>query len=130
MSTGSFFALSPDHFSLSPTLYAFCRQLAAFDIDEKPFNNEVPEEATLARAGNSANLWNCNRTLPSAFPHGGWQLSSRQNVSSPFIRQAKLLTQAYSFITAISSADGDGILVDRQVREWLVKVNLFAVYRK
>ena len=84
----------------------------------------MPEETTLARGGNAPGLWTCikNITPGSLYQNGGWQLTSTQNVSSPFIRQAKLLTQANSFISAISSADGDGILVNRLVDSALCEI--------
>jgi len=92
-------------------------QLAAFNVDHEPFNNEIPVETMLARAGNTPSLWQCQKGgLPTAaYPHGGWVLSTVQNVSSPYIRQAKLLSQAERFIDAISTSNGDGGLVNRAV---------------
>lgn len=103
---------SSDAFMCNTTDMAVLCQLAAFDTNHEPFNNEIPVETTLAKAGNSPNVWEC---IEGQVPQGGWQLRSVQNVSSPYIRQAKLLTQAQLFITAISSSGGNGALVDRLV---------------
>eukprot|EP00038_Savillea_parva_P000810 m.98816 g.98816 ORF g.98816 m.98816 type:complete len:1089 (+) comp10280_c0_seq1:404-3670(+) len=105
---------TPDSFTCNGSESTVLCQLAAFDVNHEPFNNEIPVETTLARAGNSPTLWECTTGLANTVlaPNGGWQLRSVQNVSSPYIRQAKLLKQAELFIDAISTG---GELVDRFV---------------
>jgi hypothetical protein len=111
-----------DAFICNHTSTSVLCQLAAFNTDHQPFNDEIPVETSLARASNTPAMWQCRKgsELPVALAaNGGWQLRSVQNVSSPYIRQAKLLTQAQLFISAISSAGGDGELVDRAVSQAL-----------